>query len=248
MAAAAPARRAAPSRAPARAPRRAPARRRPPARQSPARRAPARRAGQRTPPAGQLIPLAVGRTAVAVRALPDSGLVVGMTRGRAWIAVLGTLLAGIVALNVMTLSLGASSGRIDQQIAGLEQEASALRAQLAERLSRDRVAAAASRLGMVAPAPGDITYLDAGGRATALASERLGSGFGVESSTLSATVVTPASPIETPSSPSTPATTTETPSLAASEPAVPVERTPAAPTTPTSTPAPPADSGGVAPG
>ena len=46
------------------------------------------------------IPLVAGRAAVAVRELPDSGAVVRMTRGRAWIAVLGALLAGIVALNV----------------------------------------------------------------------------------------------------------------------------------------------------
>ena len=36
-----------------------------------------------------------------------------MTRGRAWIAVLGVLLVGIVALNVVTLSFAASSGKID---------------------------------------------------------------------------------------------------------------------------------------
>ncbi len=60
-------------------------------------RRPARRT--RGAPAGAR--MLVGRTAFAVRGLPDSGLMVRLTRGRAWIALLGVLLAGIVALNVV---------------------------------------------------------------------------------------------------------------------------------------------------
>src|SRR5207245_4212759 len=70
--------------------------------------------------------IAVGRTAGAVRHLPDSGLVVRMTRGRAWIGVLGVLLVGIVALNVVTLSFAASSGKIYQNIEALEQDNSVI--------------------------------------------------------------------------------------------------------------------------
>ena len=47
---------------------------------------------------------------------------VRLTRGRAWIGVLGVLLAGIVALNVVTLSFAASAGKIDQNIQALENE------------------------------------------------------------------------------------------------------------------------------
>jgi len=175
MAVAAPARRAAPAPAPARtappkrkpAPaRKAPARkaaaaapapaRRAPARRAPARRAPARRAPKRSAASriqagGQLIPVAVGRTAVAVRDLPDSGLVVRMTRGRAWIAVLGALLAGIVALNVITLSFAASAGDIDQQMSVLEKENSVLEGREAQRYSTDRVRGAAAAQGLVMP-------------------------------------------------------------------------------------------------
>ena len=98
MAAAATARtaaRRAPDGVPRRKPPAAPALR--PSRAAP-RHAPAR-AGRR--PGGQLIPIAVG-TAAAVRDLPDSSLIVRLTRGRAWIGVLGVLLVGIVALNVVT--------------------------------------------------------------------------------------------------------------------------------------------------
>jgi hypothetical protein len=245
MAAAAPARRAAPSRAPARAPRRVP--RRPP-RPRPTRE-------PRTPPAGQLIPLAVGRTAGAVRALPDSGLMVGLTRGRAWIPVLGALLAGIVALNVMTLSLGASSGRVEQQIAGLEQEASALRTQLAERLSSARVEDEASRLGMVVPTPDQITYLDAGDRATALAGQRLAQGFETADATatsVTGTATTPAISGE-PSSEIAPdpAPTAAAPPTVPGEPVTVESAVPAAPTgapAPSTAAASPAASGGVSPG
>ncbi|HEX5376158.1 MAG TPA: hypothetical protein VFW48_08360, partial [Solirubrobacterales bacterium] len=123
MAAAATARTAAPARAPVR--KKAPALRAAPARKparkaSPPRRAPARR------PGAQLIPIAVG-TATAVRHLPDSSLMVRMTRGRAWIGVLGLLLAGIVAINVATLSLSAAAGGIDRNIQALEEENSLLR-------------------------------------------------------------------------------------------------------------------------
>lgn len=142
MAVAAPARRVAPARAPApRKPARSPQRSRP---------APKRAGG------GQLIPIAVGRTAGAVRGLPDSGLVMRMTRGRAWIAVLGVLLVGIVALNVITLSFAASSGRIDQNIQALDQENSLLRARDAQRSSAPRVHSEAAAQGLVMPSA-DLT-------------------------------------------------------------------------------------------
>jgi hypothetical protein len=151
MAAAATARKAA---APARAPRRRAPTRRAPAR----RRAPSRRHG------GQLIPLAVG-TAAAVRDLPDSSLIVRLTRGRAWIGVLGVLLAGIVALNVITLSLAAQSGGIDQNIQALREDSSVVRSRDAQlsgagRVRHDAVAlglgaAAVAEVGVVRAEPGD---------------------------------------------------------------------------------------------
>lgn len=151
--------------APARAPRTAP--RRP--RQRPRRRS----ANIPTPPGGHLIPLAVGRTAVAVRHLPDSGAIVRLTRGRAWIPVLGLLLIGIVALNVVTLSLTASAGRIDRDIQTLGQENSVLRAHEARLRANDRVQSAASSIGLATPAPSEVSYRDAGRDAIATAARRL---------------------------------------------------------------------------
>lgn len=137
------------------------------------RRAPVRR------PGGHLIPIAVG-TATAVRQLPDSSLMVRLTRGRAWIAVLGVLLIGIVAVNVATLSFGASAGRIERNIETLEKENGLLRARDAARSGAARVRREAAAAGLVA-APTDLVgRVGASPRDARVAAQRLaaaGSGY-----------------------------------------------------------------------
>jgi hypothetical protein len=199
MAVAAPARKAAPAPAPAPSrtspPRRkaAPSRSAPQKKAAPARRprsrpapkggavtrpAPARKAPARAKPrtkravGGQLIPLA-GRTAVAVGQLPDSGLVVRMTRGRAWIAVLGVLLVGIVTLNVITLSFAASSGKIDEQITAVDQENSILGGRDARLYGTGAMRNAAGSLGLAMPSSDEIHFTDAGRDDVATAAQRL---------------------------------------------------------------------------
>jgi hypothetical protein len=141
-----------------------------PARTAP--RAPARRQAPTRRPGGQLIPIAVG-TATAVRHLPDSSLMVRMTRGRAWIGVLGVLLAGIVAVNVITLSLAASAGHIDQNIQALDQENPLLRGREARQLGAARIRHDAAALGLVAAATDQIGYVQAGPGDVAAAAKRL---------------------------------------------------------------------------
>jgi hypothetical protein len=164
-----------------------------PARRSPARKAPARKTSARTAPAraprrarptsraaavgGQLIPFA-GRTAVAVGQLPDSGLMVRMTRGRAWIAVLGVLLAGIVGLNVVTLSLAASSSGIDETITALDQENPILRGRDARLTSVGPIRQAAVPLGLAMPSSETIHFTDAGPHDVATAVQRLAAAGG----------------------------------------------------------------------
>ena len=138
-----------------------------PARKSAAART--RATTSRVAQGGHLIPVAVGRTAGAVRQIPDSTLLHGLTRGRVWIAVLGILLIGIVALNVATLSFSSSSGRMERQALSLEQQNSALRAGLARQLSNDRVEAAALSLGLARPGTDEYIYRIAGGSAGAAA-------------------------------------------------------------------------------
>jgi hypothetical protein len=160
------------------APARAPARKRPalavaPARKAPARKpAPARRKAPVRRPGGQLIPLAVG-TASAVRNLPDSGLMVRMTRGRTWIAVLGVLLVGIVALNVVTLSLAAGFGHIDQNIQALGEENSILRGRDAQKSGAGRIRHDAAGLGLSAAAVDQVGSVRTSPRDAETAARRL---------------------------------------------------------------------------
>jgi cell division protein FtsL len=173
---------AAPALARAAAPAPAPSRPQP-SRSRPGRRAPARparsrpAAPRRLQPAvsgAALLPHAAVRTAGAVRDLSDSSLIVRLTQGRIWIGVLGALLAGIVALNVVILGLNAGSGQVTQRIDRLERENSALRAEVAQRLSSGRVEAAAARLGMAVPEPREISYLQARGGDAKRAAKALG--------------------------------------------------------------------------
>ena len=139
---------------------------------APARRAPTREpATKRAPAARPKLALVAGRTAVAVRQLPDSSLVVRMTQGRLWIGVLGVLLTGIVALNVATLSFATASGKIDQQITALEKENSMLGSREAERFGTARIRGEAAQLGLAMPTTDEprLVEYEPGDAATAAA-------------------------------------------------------------------------------
>ncbi|MGA8745560.1 MAG: hypothetical protein WB507_06825 [Solirubrobacterales bacterium] len=188
MAVAAPARKAAPTQAPPH--KHAPAPKTPPSRKASSRpvRAAAVPAPARAPrrvrdkpkrvSGGQLIPLAVGRTATAVGHLPDSGVVVGMTRGRAWIGVLGVLLAGIVALNVITLSFAASTGKIFQNIEALENDNSVVKSRDAQRYGIARIRREAAAQGLAMPAANQVRYMRAAPNDVEIAARRLAAAGG----------------------------------------------------------------------
>jgi hypothetical protein len=217
MAATAAARRAVAERArtgPA-APRRARARRAP-RRQSRTRtRATATRRRGITPATGLQIPVAVGqRTAVAVGGLADSGVVHRLTRGRLWILLLAALLAGIVALNVLSLSFSASASRVAAQADAIQRENSVLRARLASDVSSQQVQAAGERAGLLMPAPGAIDYLRPSGDDAEIAAKRLLDGELTATAPVAETeVVAPVEPVEP----------VVTDVLAPVEPATPVE-------------------------
>src|SRR6185369_13305473 len=88
----------------------------------------------------------------------------------------GTLLVGIVGLNVMALSFSASSSTAGQQADELRRQNSALRTQVAMKLSSEQVQAAAQTLGLVFAPPGSIRYLHTAPGDAAKAAERLRSG------------------------------------------------------------------------
>jgi hypothetical protein len=158
---------------PVRAP--APSRTTPP----PKRKAPVRKpATKRAPAARPKLAVVAGRTAVAVRDLPDSSLVVRMTQGRLWIGVLGVLLVGIVALNVATLSFAATSGKVDEAITALEKENSMLESRAAQHYSTARVRGEAAQLGLAMPTTEEPKLIEAKPGDVATAAARLAAAGG----------------------------------------------------------------------
>ena len=180
----------------------------------------------------RLVPLAVGTTAGAVSGLAESGLVHRLTRGRMWIGLLTTLLVGIVALNVFTLSVNATSSRTTRQTDVLQRQNSALQGQIAAAgASSDRVQTLAGKLGMIVPELGSIGYLEAGPKDAALAAQRLESGEITASATTTTDTTTPTATTTVPTTtPTTPTATTPTTPVA-----TPTTTPPTATVTPTTT-------------
>jgi hypothetical protein len=96
-----------------------------------------------------------------------------MTRGRLWIGVLGVLLAGIVALNVYTLSLAAKAGPISQNVEALESENSLLRSRDAQRSGAARVRHEAAALGLEMAAVNEVATVQPARDDVAVAAQRL---------------------------------------------------------------------------
>jgi hypothetical protein len=111
------------------------------------------------------------------RGLPDSGLVHRIAQGRLWIGILGVLLAGIVALNVGSLSLSSGAGQALERGQRLDRQNSELRSKLARALSAEHLERSAAKIGMVVPDPGAIRYLTAARRDSRQAAKRLLAGL-----------------------------------------------------------------------
>ncbi len=146
------------------------------ARSAPKRAAAAQPRRRQSTPATGFVPVAAARTAGAVGGLADSGLVLRLTRSRLWIGLLGMLLVGIVALNVVALSFSSSSSAVARQSDELNRQNSALRAQIATQLSSEQVQAAATRLGLSFASPGAIRYVRPSADDAATAAQRLRAG------------------------------------------------------------------------
>ncbi len=161
-----------------------------PARRSPARRVASapRRAPKRHTPVTGFVPVAVG----AVGGIADSGIFLWLTRSRLWIGLLGSLLVGIVALNVLALGFSASSSNAAGEAENLARQNSALRAQIATTLSSEQVQGTASELGLVVPEPGAIRYVSPAPGDAARAADRLRDGDFAVATAIVPSAVTPA--------------------------------------------------------
>ena len=158
--AAAPARQA-PRREPA--PSKRPTRRQPAPAKRPTRRAsgqaaPRRAPGKATPrrPARKAAP----RTAAGRVALPlGARMLDALLSGRAWIGLVGVLLAGIVFFNVDLLRMNREITHMADHAAQLKRENAGLREDVAGLANSERIQEAAAQLGLVLPAPAGVRYL-----------------------------------------------------------------------------------------
>ena len=97
-----------------------------------------------------------------VVSLPDHPWLDKVVRGRAWIPLLGVLLAGIVAAQVEILKLGANMGRSLEQTTTLTSQNELLRESVASLSDDQRIEWLATNMGMVLPPPGAVGYLGGG--------------------------------------------------------------------------------------
>jgi Tfp pilus assembly protein PilV len=133
-------------------------------------RSPVPRAPRRV--SGPARPVAVPRPAVRgelgdrlgtwVRSLPDHRLLDRLIRGRAWIVLIGLLLAGIVALQVSMLRLNAGISRSVEQAQTLQRQNQQMQVNVAALASDSRMAALAARAGFHTPTTGSERYLTVG--------------------------------------------------------------------------------------
>jgi hypothetical protein len=112
------------------------------------------------------------RALALVRGLPDHSLIDRLVRSRAWIPVLGVLLAGIVAMQVEILKLGSAMGHSVERASLLQTQNESLRASVAGLVDDQRIERLAVGMGMSMPRPESLVFLQArpgGGLAKALA-------------------------------------------------------------------------------
>lgn len=132
-----------------------------PARTAPARPAPAPRPAHpprrhRQPP--RRTPVPVPRGAAVLDAL---------LYGRAWIALVFVLLAGIVFFNVDLLRMNREIAMTAEKAQGVKLENARLRTDLARLGSSERIQRVAAERGLVLPAPGEVRFLRSDPRADA---------------------------------------------------------------------------------
>jgi len=129
------------------------------------RTAPPRRAPRPAPAprrrSGATVPKRTRRAPGIARVLeaPAARLLDALLTGRAWIVLIGVLLAGIVFFNVSLLGLNQGITRDSARAQALEQQNAQLRLAVADLGSSERIQQLAEKRGMIMPAAGQVTYL-----------------------------------------------------------------------------------------
>ena len=183
-----------------------------------------------------------------VRALPDHRLLDRLIGGRIWIVLLGTLLVGIVTMQLSLLRMNAGIGRAVEKSSTLEQRNAALRLSISQLSDSKRIVALATQMGFVTPPQGSPRFLSASAAdaGKALTTMRVPDPTAVAAATAAettttdptatdptATTDTTATPVDTTSTDTAPAVTTAPDTTATTVP----EATATPPATGTTAPA-----------
>lgn len=124
--------------------------------------APPRQRPRAVPRPARRSDLPLGARALAwLRALPDHRLLDRLIGGRIWIVLLGTLLVGIVTVQLSLLRLNAGIGRAVERSSALEQRNAALRLQNSQLSNSESIIAQATQMGFVTPPQGSPRFLSA---------------------------------------------------------------------------------------
>jgi len=185
----------------------------------PRRQAPPRRRPAAVPRPARRPDLPLGARALDwLRALPEHRLLDRLIGGRVWIVLLGTLLVGIVTLQLTLLRLNAGIGRAIEQSSALQQSNASLRLELSQLSDADRVMALASQMGYVMPPQGSPRFLTAspGDAARALVTMRVPDPSAASIAPSATSGATSAAPV-TATTPTTAGTTTGTTAPAATQ-------------------------------
>lgn len=105
-------------------------------------------------------PRTTGATVLRLPIRAADGLVDRLVRGRAWVALIGVLLAGIVALNVHLIGVSGGIARMSDQATALKRQNADLRLEVAALESAERIQRVAETRGFTMPAPGQVTYVE----------------------------------------------------------------------------------------
>ena len=96
-----------------------------------------------------------------LRTLPDHSLLDRLISGRIWIVLLGTLLVGIVTLQLTLLRLNAGIGRAIEASSALQQSNAALQLEISQESDSQLVLERAAQMGFVMPPQGSPRFVTA---------------------------------------------------------------------------------------
>jgi cell division protein FtsL len=117
--------------------------------------------GRQPAPARKPVRRASGHSKIKAAARPRGARVLdALLNGRACIAVVGVLLAGIVFFNVDLLQMNREITKTAARAAQIKRQNARLRIDVARLSSSERIQETAAGLGLVLPAPGEVRYLD----------------------------------------------------------------------------------------